>query len=214
MRSAAVAITIAIIVLASAMGQLATSAERASLSVTVVGADNSDPRWHAVEEAVDFWNQQLTAAGIDVRLGPIIRQVQPIPDEALRQLSASVVGGRGGLVSDIPEGLRQIPSNIVVALSTADLISFGIRWPERGGLVGLRRADTPPLSLPNVARNLVAHELGHVLGLKHNSDPATLMCGRPAPCRPSLFASEKDQFFPLTSLDIATLKNQWPSITR
>jgi hypothetical protein len=54
----------------------------------VVGADKSDPRWHAVDEAVEFWNQQLNGAGVDVRLGPITRLMQPVPDDALRQLSA------------------------------------------------------------------------------------------------------------------------------
>jgi hypothetical protein len=213
MKSVAVAVTIAIIILASAGGLPGASAAAVSLSVTVVGADSSDPRWRAAEEAVAFWNQQLTEAGVDVRLGPITRLVQPVPDDALRKLSTAVLGSR--FEPDIPEELRRIPGEIVVALSTDDLISFGIHWrPDRKGLVGMRRADIPPLSLPNVPRNVVAHELGHVLGLKHNSDPANLMCGRPAPCRPSVFASERDQFFPLTSLDMATLRTQWNSSAR
>ena len=36
---------------------------------------------------------------------------------------------------------------------------------DRKGLVGLRRTDFPPLSLPNISLNVVAYELGHVLGL-------------------------------------------------
>jgi predicted Zn-dependent protease len=32
------------------------------------------------------------------------------------------------------------------------------------------------MSLPNVPRNVIAHELGHAIGLPHNSDPALLMC--------------------------------------
>ena len=215
MKPTALFITIVIlaIILATAAGSPVASAVLMSLSVTVVGADSSDPRWRAVEEAAAFWNQQLIEAGVNVRLGPTTRLIQPVPDDALRKLSTAQLESR--FEPDIPEGLRQIPGDIVVALSTADLISFGIRWrPERSGLVGLRRADIPPLSLPNVPRNLVAHELGHVLGLRHNSDPATLMCGRPAPCRPSLFASERDRFFPLTSLDIATLRAEWYSVAR
>jgi hypothetical protein len=203
-------LTILIVVLGIAAVSLAVSAAPRSLSITVVGADNGDPRWRAVEEAAEFWNQQLTGAGVDLRLGPITRIVQPVSDDALRQLSAAVVGGYGRVEPEIPQQLGQIPGDIVVALSNADLISFGLQWrPERKGLVGLRRADIPPLSLPNVPRNVTAHELGHVLGLVHNSDSTTLMCGRPALCRPAIFASERNQFFPLTAADIAILRTRW-----
>ncbi len=74
----------------------------------------------------------------------------------------------------------------------------------------LRSADDAPLSLPNVARNVAAHELGHLLGLEHNEATGTLMCGRPAPCRPDLFASDTPRFFPLTAEDERVLRESAP----
>ncbi len=164
-NSALIAIKPALIVLVCAATSLVASAAPASLSVPVVGADGNDPRWRAVAEAVEFWNQQLADAGVGVRLGPIARLVQPVPDDALRQLSGLAVSGR--FAGDIPQELERVQGEIVVALSTADLISFGLQWsPARKGLIGLRRADIPPMSLPNVLQNVVAHEVGHVLGLR------------------------------------------------
>ncbi|MBK7831714.1 MAG: matrixin family metalloprotease [Gemmatimonadetes bacterium] len=69
---------------------------------------------------------------------------------------------------------------------------------------------TWPLSLPNTVRNVIAHELGHVLGLEHNGDATTLMCGRPASCRPVDFASGNARFFPLTAEDERRLTRRWP----
>src|SRR5215831_16483435 len=117
MKAIAVVITIGMIILAFAGGSPGASAASVSLSVTVVGADSSDPRWRAVEEAVAFWNQQLTEAGVDVRLGPITRLVQPVPDDALSRISTGLVA-RYRFEPEVPEGLRQIPGDIVVALST------------------------------------------------------------------------------------------------
>lgn len=55
-------------------------------SITVLGAE-SDVRFPAVAEAVDFWNEQLASAHAKLRLGPIVRRGQQIPDDVLRQVA-------------------------------------------------------------------------------------------------------------------------------
>jgi hypothetical protein len=81
-------------------------------------------------------------------------------------------------------------------------------------LVAIKNQRLFPLTLPNVARNVIAHELGHAIGLGHNDDPTTLMCGRPAPCRPGLFAAEGAKYFPLSEVDKGNLRRMYPSTWR
>ena len=113
--------------------------------------------------------------------------------------------------SQLLKTVSAVPADIVIALSRTDLISFAVGWePASRGVVGVRRSDLLPLSLPNTVRNVIAHELGHVLGLRNNSDITTLMCGQPAKCRPADFASDSVRFFPLTVANEHRLQKRWP----
>ena len=165
-------------------------------AVMVLGPEN-DSRVVAVQEAIEYWNEQLAGLNVKLRLGPVSIATLTVPDDVLRRISDNTLAP--GRRIELPAPLVHGAGHVNIALSGTDLVSVG--YPpsnSRTGFVILRQGDIPPLSLPNVARNVVAHELGHVLGLPHNRDPTLLMCGRPAECRPAAFQSPVKRFFPLT----------------
>ena len=140
------------------------------------------------------------------RLGGLTDVRGVIPVEDLKMLSTN---GTGLPARELPESVRRITGDIIVALSDGDFISFAARRGDKA-LVAIKNDRLWPLTLPNVARNVIAHELGHAIGLPHNDDPTMLMCGRPAPCRPDLVASEVERYFPLSELDKGNLRRMYP----
>jgi len=173
-------------------------------TVTIIGRED-DPRLPAARDAIEFWNRTLASLPTPFRLGTITRVDGSVPDAVLRDLSESTLHGS----SQHADAFASFRGDLLIVLSDAEFVSFTARIGNRT-LVAIKNGASAPLNQPNVVPNVIAHELGHALGLQHNSDPATLMCGRPAACRPAAFVSDSARMFPLTSADISRLHDLYP----
>ena len=179
-------------------------------AITVVSAQG-DPRIASVRKAVDFWNRAFADFGTPFRLGQVTLVTGSVPDRDVQDVGDQLLGGR---LSAPPVSMVRFPGDLVVILSDASFISYTARWRGRV-VIAIKNGNVPPLTLPNVLRNVIAHELGHSVGLEHNEDATLLMCGRPAPCRPDAFRSETPWFFPLSAPErarwLAMYSREWPA---
>ena len=156
----------------------------------VILSAQDDSRVPAVREAIDFWNDELSQLGSAFRLGTTSHSLRMISTDDLRAYIATPSVATRSLLNSI----REANGDVIIALSDGDGFNpFTSSLPAvRKVLVAIPSFPKNLRMLPVVARFVVSHELGHVIGLGHNDDAASLMCGDGVPCRPRF----KDGVFP------------------
>lgn len=178
----------------------------------VILAEAGDPRIAMTQKAIAFWNKELGSIGSGSRFGSI--RIAPLArtDEtyALNR-SRAMIDNRDYGPENIPHHIRRYCGTVVIILANNNFVSFAAGSRTYGlALVAIKGGRFNPFHLPNVTQNVIAHELGHVLGLRHNADPTMLMCGRPADCRPDKFYSTTPRIFPLADYERERLKAKYP----
>ena len=186
------------------------AAAAADRSILVLAPSAEDDRIEPAREAVAFWNDRLEELGVDVRLtGPRVVVASPIArtvENYARRVAQRGVRLPGGEAEpDAPRELTGLDADIVVLLSRQNILSYTWPLPRTAPpryLVVIRLARGLDRGDAMVSRHVVAHELGHALGLLHNESPHTLMCG---PCQPLTSEPDETGFLPLTDAERARL---------
>jgi hypothetical protein len=167
--------------------------------VVVLRVADHDARPSVASEAIAFWNRVLTELQLRTRLVETTLTTTSRSERILENYTREVwqQAGRlspGGLGPKEPR-LGGLGADVIVFLSRQPTMSFA--WPllqSRGFFVAVPSETA--------TRNIIAHELGHALGLTHHDDPRVLMC---SPCQEGQLEDD-GSFLPLTRYDRLRLR--------
>lgn len=188
-------------------------AEPVEHRVVIIAYDTNDVRLPMALDAIKFWNDVMGELDLNVRLVEELHIASPVTralENYARSISQRAGRLRGGPGEpDAPAEITDFGVQAVLLLSRQDLMSFAWPLPRYPGHFVAIEEDRSAMAVnPNIARNIIAHEIGHTLGLRHNRDPTTLMCG---PCRTHELAVDRPEYMRLTERDHRRLIERYAS---
>jgi len=167
--------------------------------VVLRAAATTTDRPSIASEAIAFWNRVLSELQLGTRFVETTLIATSDSERLLENYTRAVWQQAGRLSPGDrgphePRNLEGLGADVVVFLSQQPTMSFA--WP-------LRQSPGFFVAVPSATatRNIIAHELGHVLGLTHHNDPRVLMC---SPCQGGLI--DEASFLPLTRHDRLRLR--------
>jgi hypothetical protein len=178
----------------------------------VVAPGAGDARIQLVREAIVFWRDVFAELDLESPLVEAGLVVAPPGVRALENFAWQTSRAAGRLTEGttsgppVPPELVALDGDVVVLLSSQHLLPFARPLlPDSARYLVAIPAARDPAQPAGVARNIIAHELGHSLGLGHGGDPTSLMC---EPC--STAPADGDPAFrPLTTADRARLVERY-----
>ena len=191
----------------------AVLAQNSNHLVVILSHDTNDVRLPMTLEAIAFWNDTFEELGLDLEV--IDQVIIRSPVERILENYARSISQRAGRLRpgpsepDAPVEITDFDSHVVLLLSRQDLMSFAWPLPRRPGhFIAIEEDRHAMAQNPNIARNIIAHEIGHTLGLSHNNDPTSLMCG---PCRTNELSIDHPEYMHLTDTDRQILRKRYAS---